>query len=190
MWIYEKKLEYPVRVSKPNVKLAKFLVTQYGGPDGELSAALQYFNQRYSVSTDKAKGILTDIGTEELAHLEIVATLIHKLIKNASPQEMEAAGLGGWYAQLDHGLFYFDANGVPWSAQYISTLGDEIADLQSDLALERRAQATYEHLIGLTDDPDVIDVLKFLREREIVHFQRFGEVLQFMQEQMQNKEQY
>lgn len=187
MWVYEKKLEYPVKVSKMDIKMAKNLITQYGGPDGELSASLRYLNQRYSMPTERAKAILTDIGTEELAHMEMIATMVYQLIKNASAQEMEAAGLGGWYSQHDNGLFWTDANGVPWSAKYVACLGDPVADLHEDMAAEQKARATYEHLINLTDDPCLIDGLKFLREREVVHFQRFGEVLDHVQEHMNGK---
>ncbi|HHU33287.1 MAG: manganese catalase family protein [Zhaonellaceae bacterium] len=187
MWIYEKKLEFPVRVTKPDVQMAKYLITQYGGPDGELSASLRYLNQRYSMPTNKAKAILTDIGTEELAHMEIIATMVYKLVKDASPEEMKRAGLGGHYAQHDHALFWVDANGVPWSAKYIAALGDPIADLHEDMAAEEKARATYEHLIHLTDDPGVIEALRFLREREVVHFQRFGETLDHVHEYLNSK---
>lgn len=181
MWVYEKKLEHPVRVSCPDPRFAKCVITQYGGPDGELSASLRYLNQRYTMPTGKAKALLTDIGTEELAHMEIVATLVYKLLDGAPPEVMEREGLGGHYAQHDHALFWQDANGVPWSAKYIATLGDPVADLTEDMAAEQKARATYENLIHLTDDPLAKDVLKFLREREVVHFQRFGEILNDVQ---------
>jgi spore coat protein JC len=187
MWIYEKKLEYPVRVSKPDVNMAKYLITQYGGPDGELSAALRYLNQRYNAPTSTVKAILTDIGTEELAHLEMIATMVFKLVKDASPEQLKAAGLGGHYAQHDRSLFFNDANGVPWSAMYIQALGDPVADLHEDMAAEQKARATYEHLIQLTDDPDLKDGLRFLREREVVHFQRFGEALQRVHEHQSSR---
>ncbi|HHT63711.1 MAG: manganese catalase family protein [Bacillota bacterium] len=190
MWIYEKKLEYPARVTKKDVRMAKFLVTQYGGPDGELSASLRYLNQRYSMPTERAKGVLTDIGTEELAHMEIIATLIYKLVKDATPRELEEAGLGGHYAQHDNALFWTDANGVPWSAKYIQALGDPVADLHEDMAAEQKARATYENLINLSDDPGIIDTLRFLREREVVHFQRFGETLNHIQEKLMEKKYY
>lgn len=181
MWVYQKKLEYPVRVSGPNPKLAKVIITQYGGPDGELSASLRYLNQRYTMPTDKAKGLLTDIGTEELAHMEIVATLFYKLTRGVTPQQMQAAGLGGHYAQHDNALFWSDPNGVPWIAAYIQTTGDPVTDLIEDMNAEEKARSTYEHLIHLSDDPCVTDVLKFLRQREVVHFQRFGETLNDVQ---------
>lgn len=181
MWVYEKKLEHPVRVSCPDPRFAKCVITQYGGPDGELSASLRYLNQRYTMPTGQAKALLTDIGTEELAHMEIVATLVYKLLDGAPPEVMEREGLGGHYAQHDHALFWQDANGVPWSAKYIATLGDPVADLTEDMAAEQKARATYENLIHLTDDPLAKEVLKFLREREVVHFQRFGEMLNDIQ---------
>ncbi|GBF10946.1 putative manganese catalase [Tepidibacillus sp. HK-1] len=182
MWIYEKKLEIPVRVERPDLRIAKFLITQYGGPDGELSAALRYLNQRYSMPDRRAKALLTDIGTEELGHLEIIATLVHKLVKGATPEQMIAAGLGGHYADHEKALFYVDANGNPWTATYIQAKGDPIADIAEDIAAEEKARATYENLINLSDDPGVIDALKFLREREVVHSQRFREILYMLSE--------
>lgn len=181
MWIYEKKLERPMCVSCPDVAFAKLVITQYGGPDGELSASLRYINQRYSMPTGKAKALLTDIGTEELAHMEMIASLVYKLTEGASPKDFEAAGWGGQYAQHDHGLFWTDANGVPWSAKYIACLGDPITDLTEDMAAEQKARTTYEHLIQMTCDPLVKDSLRFLWEREVVHFQRFGEMLNEVQ---------
>lgn len=187
MWIYEKALEHPVKVSRPDVAFAKLVVTQYGGPDGELGASLRYLNQRYSMPTDRAKALLTDIGTEELAHMEMIAALVYKLTEGASPRDYEAAGWGGQYVQHNHGLFWTDANGVPWSAKYIACLGDPIADLTEDMAAEQKARVTYEHLIELTDDPCVKDMLRFLWQREVIHFQRFGEMLNTIQEHMGKK---
>lgn len=184
MWIYEKKLEYPVRISKPDLKMAKLLLAQYGGQYGELSTALQYLNQRYSMVSDKVKALLTDIGTEELAHLEIIAAIIYKLIKDATPEEMEKAGLGGWYALQGKALSYEDPKGVPWSAGYIGASGDPLADLYEDIAAEERARATYEFLINLSDDPDLSDALQFLREREVLHSQRFREAVELLKEEM------
>lgn len=181
MWNYEKQLEYPVNLRKKDIKMAKYLVTQFGGPDGELGAAMRYLTQRYTMPTGKTKGLLTDIGTEELAHVEIICAMVYQLLKDASPKELEAAGLGGQYAQHGHSPFLQDANGVPWSATYIGVTGDHITDLYEDLAAEEKARATYEHLINLTDDPDIMDVLRFLRQREVVHFQRFGEALNGLQ---------
>ncbi len=184
MWIYERKLEYPVRVSGPNPKLAKVIITQYGGPDGELAASLRYLTQRYSMPTSQAKGLLTDIGTEELAHMEIVASLVYNLVKDAPIAQIKAAGLDGYYADHDRAVYFVNGDGVPWTASYIQSKGDPIADLHEDMAAEEKARATYEHLINLSDDPGVTDVLRFLREREVVHFQRFGEMLDILQDKM------
>ena len=186
MWIYEKKLEHPVRVSCPDVKFAKMVISQYGGPDGELSASLRYINQRYSMPTDKAKALLTDIGTEEMAHMEMVAALVYKLVDGACPEDFKAAGWEGQWVQHDHGLFWTDVNGVPWTAKYIACLGDPIADLTEDMAAEQKARATYEHLIAATEDPLAKDTLRFLWQREVVHFQRFGETLNEVQDWMAN----
>ncbi|MBM7614457.1 manganese catalase family protein [Alkaliphilus hydrothermalis] len=190
MWIYEKKLQYPVKICQPDLKMAKYLLTQYGGPDGELSAALRYLNQRYTIPTNEAKALLTDIGTEELAHVEIIVTMIYQLMKDATVEEIEAAGLGGNYAIRDGALFYTDANGVPWTATYIQAHGDPVTDLHEDMAAEEKARATYENLLKLTDDPGLKDTLRFLREREVVHFQRFGEALRIVQEYQQAKKFY
>lgn len=184
MWIYEKKLEIPVRVERPDLRMAKYLITQYGGPDGELSAALRYLNQRYSMPNKRAKALLTDIGTEELGHLEVIATLVYKLVKDATPEQMKQAGLGAHYADHRKALFYTDASGNPWTASYIQAKGEPIADLVEDIAAEEKARVTYENLINLTDDPGIIDALKFLREREVVHSQRFREALYLVRQDM------
>lgn len=186
MWVYEKKLQYPVRVSKCDPLMAKFLMEQYGGADGELAAALRYLNQRYSIP-DKVIGLLTDIGTEEFAHLEMIATMIYKLTKDATPEQMRAAGLGDHYAVHDNALFYQNASGVPWTASYIQAKGDPIADLYEDIAAEEKARATYQWLIDLTDDVDLQDSLKFLREREIVHSLRFREAVEILKEKRDEK---
>jgi len=176
MWVYEKKLEYPVNIKTPNPRMAKYIITQYGGPDGELAASLRYLSQRFSMPTNEAKAILNDIGTEELAHLEIVGSIVHQLTKGVPADILEKEGLGAYYSDHDHAVYPVSASGVPFTAAYIQSKGDPIADLYEDLAAEQKARATYENLINLADDPDVIDPLRFLREREIVHFQRFGEV--------------
>lgn len=189
MWVYEKKLQYPVRVSKCDPMMAKFLLEQYGGADGELAAALRYLNQRYSIP-DKVIGLLTDIGTEEFAHLEMIATMVYKLTKDATPAQMRAAGLGDHYAVHDNALFYQNASGVPWTAAYIQAKGDPIADLYEDIAAEEKARATYQWLIDLTDDVDLQDSLKFLREREIVHSLRFREAVEILKEKRDEKKFY
>ena len=190
MWIYEKKLEYPVRVFKNDIGMAKYLMAQYGGPDSELSASVRYLTQRYTMPTNKTKGLLTDIGTEELAHWEIVATMIYKLVKGIPAQQLREAGLGAHFAEHDHAVYPGDAAGVPWTAAYIQATGDPLADLHEDLAAEQKARATYERLILLTDDPGIKDTLRFLREREVVHFQRFGEALNDVQAVLGSKKLY
>ncbi len=189
IWIYEKKLQYPVRVSRCDPRLAKYLLEQYGGADGELAAALRYLNQRYSIP-DKVIGLLTDIGTEEFAHLEIIATMVYKLTKDATPEQMLAAGLGDHYANHGTALFYQNAAGTPWTATYIQAKGDPIADLYEDIAAEEKARATYQHLIDMTDDVDVKDTLTFLREREVVHAIRFREAVELIKETKTQKSVY
>ncbi|RDW19384.1 manganese catalase family protein [Oceanobacillus chungangensis] len=186
MWYYEKKLQYPVKVSECNPMLAKFLIEQYGGADGELSAALRYLNQRYSIP-DKVVGLLTDIGTEEFAHLEMIATMVYKLTKDATPEQMKAAGLGAHYSNHDKALYYENAAGTPWTAAYITAKGDPIADLYEDIAAEEKARATYQWIINLSDDPDLNDGLKFLREREIIHSLRFREAVEILIEERDRK---
>ncbi|SER14045.1 spore coat protein JC [Gracilibacillus ureilyticus] len=186
MWVYEKKLQYPVKVSTCNPRLAKYLIEQYGGADGELSAALRYLNQRYTIP-DKVVGLLNDIGTEEFAHLEMIATMIYKLTKDATPAQLEEAGLGEYYVNHDQALYYQNAAGSPWTATYIQAKGDPIADLYEDIAAEEKARATYQWIIDLSDDPFLNDSLKFLREREIVHSQRFHEAVEILKEERDRK---
>lgn len=191
MWLYQKKLEYPVRIKNTNPRLAKFIISQYGGPDGELAASLRYLSQRFGMPDQKSKAILNDIGTEELAHLEMIGSIVHQLTDGVCPEELEKAGLGAYYT--DHGVDVYpsSAAGVPFTASYIACKGDPVANLQEDLAAEQKARATYEKLIDLcADDPDVIDPLRFLREREVVHFQRFGEALNGVQEKLAEKSFY
>ena len=187
MWIYEKKLEYPIRIKTPNPEMAKVIITQYGGPDGELAASLRYLSQRFSMVTPEARAVLNDIGTEELAHLEMIGSMVRQLTKNASIAEIKAAGLDAYYADHDKAVYPVSAAGVPFTAAYLQSKGDPIADLTEDMAAEQKARATYEWLINLSDDPDVIEPLKFLREREVVHFQRFGEALRIVQEFLESK---
>jgi spore coat protein JC len=190
MWIYEKGLEYPIKIKTCNPKMAKYIITQYGGPDGELGASIRYLSQRFTMPTDEAKATLNDIGTEELAHLEMVGSMVHQLLKGVPAKELEKAGLGSWYTEHDHAVYPMDASGVPFSAAALQSKGDVIADLAEDMAAEQKARATYENLIRLADDPDVIDPLRFLREREVVHFQRFGEVLDLVQRKYAEKKYY
>lgn len=182
MWYYVKSLEYPINLKSKDLQMAKYLITQYGGPDGELSAALRYLNQRYTMPTGKSKGLLTDIGTEELAHVEMIATMVYQLTDGATVDELKKVGLGGHYADHGKALFYTDATGNPWTATYIQAKGDPIADLHEDMAAEQKARATYENLINLTDDYQIKEVLRYLREREVVHYQRFGEALDDVQD--------
>ena len=191
MWTYNKVLEYPINIKCTDPRLAKVVISQYGGPDGELAASLRYLSQRFGMPDQNAKAILNDIGTEELAHLEMVGTIVHQLTKNASIEEIETAGLSAYYT--DHGVDVYpqSAAGVPFSANCLACKGDAIANLQEDLAAEQKARATYEKLIDLCrDNPDVVEPLKFLREREVVHFQRFGEALRKVQDKLADKKFY
>lgn len=184
MWYYVKTLQYPINLKGNDLKMAKFLISQYGGPDGELGAALRYLNQRYTMPTGKSKALLTDIGTEEMAHVEMIGTMVYQLMENASIEDLKKAGLAGSYTDHGKALFYADAQGNPWTATYIQAKDDVVADLHEDMAAEQKARATYEALINLTDDNDIKDILKFLREREVVHYQRFGEALMDVQDNM------
>lgn len=176
MFSYKKKLEYPINIRKKDLKMAKYLYSQYAGPDSELGAALRYFNQRYTMPDDKGRALLTDIATEELAHIEMIQTMILQLTNEASIKDFEKNNMGGNYSMHDGGIFPTDPNGVPFTSLYIETTGDYIADIESDMAAEQRARATYEHLMDMTNDIDVLAPLSFLRQREIVHYQRFKEL--------------
>ena len=182
MWYYVKTLEYPINLKSFDLNMAKLIITQYGGPDGELGAALRYLNQRYTMPTNKSKGLLTDIGTEEMGHVEMLGTMVYQLMENASIEQIKAAGLAGHYADHGKALFYTDATGNPWTATYIQAKGDVIADIHEDMAAEQKARATYEWLMNLTDDAEIKKILGFLREREVVHYQRFGEALMDIQD--------
>lgn len=176
MWKYSKKLQYPINIKKKNLRMAKEIISQYGGAQGELGAALRYLNQRYTMPDDKGKALLTDIGTEELAHVEMICTMVYQMLKGATIEEIKKYGLEGNYTEHGLSLFPSDVNGVPWSAAYISTTGDPVADLEEDLAAEQKARAIYEHLIDLSDDPDITGPLLWLRQREVVHYNRFKEL--------------
>ena len=190
MWYYDKKLEYPVRIKRPNPRMAKYIISQYGGPDGELAASLRYLSQRFHMPTKETQAILNDIGTEELAHLEMVGTMVQQLTKGVPVDVLEKEGLGAYYTDHDRAVYPMSAAGTPFTAAYIQSKGDVIADLVEDMAAEQKARATYEHLIDLADDPDVKDPLRWLREREVVHFQRFGEALRIIQELKGSKKYY
>ena len=187
MFNYQKKLQYPVDIKKKDLRMAKLLVTQYGGSNGELAAALRYLNQRYTMPDNKGKALLTDIGTEELAHVEIISTMIYQLMKDATLEELREAGLDTHYAEHGKGLYPTDANGVPFTVAYFATTGDPLADISENMAAEQKARAVYENLINLTNDPDVIGVLLWLRQREIVHFARFKELFEHYEKMLKNK---
>ena len=188
MFSYQKRLQYPVNIKKKDLKMAKYLVTQYGGANGELGAALRYLNQRMTMPDDKGKALLNDIGTEELGHVEMLETMIYQLMKDATLEEIKAAGLDTHYAEHAKALFPTDASGVPFTVAYFATTGDPLADLAEDMAAEQKARAVYENLIDLTNDPDVIGPLLWLRQREIVHYARFKELFEEYQKEMPNGE--
>ena len=189
MWKYVKKLEYPVNIQRKDLKMAKSLLAQYGGPDGEFAAAMRYLNQRYNMPDERGKALLSDIGTEEMAHVEMIAAMVSQLMKGASIEELKEAGLTAQYVQHDHALFPVDAAGFPYTSAYIETSGDWDADLMSDMAAEKRAKVTYENLMNMTNDPDLLGPLSFLRQREVVHYQRFKELRDFYKKKYQKKDQ-
>lgn len=190
MWVYEKKLQFPVNITHPDPEFAKIVISQIGGPDGELSASMRYLNQRYSMPYDRVRAMLTDIGTEELAHLEMVSAIVYQLTKNLSMDEIEKSGFAAYYVDHTTGIWPQAASGAPFTATYFQSKGDPISDLMEDMAAEQKARTTYDNLIRLAKDPDVIEPLIFLREREIVHFQRFGEALDFVQKQLNQNNYY
>ena len=190
MFVDEKKLQYPVRIANPNPKLAAVIISQYGGPDGELGASLRYLSQRYAMTYAEFKGLLTDIGTEELGHLEMIGAIVHQLTRNLSEKEIKTAGFDAYFVDHTTGVYPTAASGFPWNAASMAVKGDVIADLTEDLAAEQKARVTYDNILRLSDDPDVNDAIKFLRAREIVHFQRFGEGLRLAREKMDQKNIY
>lgn len=190
MFVYEKKLQYPIKIKNPNPALAKFIISQYGGPDGELGASLRYLSQRYSMPYPELQGLLTDIGVEELGHLEMVGTIIYQLTRNMSAEEVTKAGLDAYFVDHTASVFPQFASGMPWTASTLGVTGDLIADLTEDMAAEQKARKTYDNILRLSDDPDVNNVIRFLREREVVHFQRFGEGLRLATERMNQKNIY
>lgn len=190
MFVYEKKLQYPVQIKNTNPALAKFIISQYGGPHGELGASLRYLSQRYSMPYPELKGLLTDIGTEELGHLEMVGTIVHQLTRNITPEEIKRAGFDAYFVDHTAGVYPTAASGSPWDAAGIAVTGDVIADLNEDLAAEQKARLTYDNILRLSDDPDVNNVIRFLRAREIVHYQRFGEGLRLAMDRMNQRNIY
>lgn len=190
MFTYDKKLQYPVKIKNPNPELAKFIISQYGGPDGELGASIRYLSQRYAMPYPELKGILTDIGTEELGHFEMVATIVHQLTREMTIEEIKEAGMEGYFVDHTAGVYPQFASGTPWTATTIAVKGDIITDLTEDLAAEQKARTTYDNILRLSDDPDVNNVIRFLRAREVIHFQRFGEGLRLATERMDQKNIY
>ena len=190
MWIYEKKLQYPVKIKNPNPKLAGVIISQLGGPDGETGAALRYLNQRYTMPSAEAIGVLTDIGSEELGHQEMIAAILYQLTKGLTPAEIKAGGFDKYFVDHTLGIYPTSASGMPYTAASMQSKGDAVADLVEDLAAEQKARVTFDNILRLSDDPDVNDVIRFLRQREVVHFQRFGEALRRTQEQLDQKNYY
>lgn len=178
MFVYEKKLQYPIRIKNPNPALAKFIISQYGGPDGELGASIRYLSQRYTMPHPALKAVLTDIGVEELSHLEMVGTLVHQLTRNMTIEQVKKAGYDAYFVDHTAGVYAQAAGGWPYNAASFAVKGDVIADLSEDMGAEQKARVTYDNILRMADDPDVIDVIRFLREREVVHYQRFGEALE------------
>ena len=190
MFAYDKKLQYPVRIQNPNPALAKIILTQYGGPDGELGASLRYLSQRYSMPFDELRGLLTDIGTEELGHLEMIGAIVHQLTRNLKDEQLKDPAFAPYFVDHSAGVYPAAAVGTPWSAATMQVTGDPLTDLTEDLAAEQKARTTYDNILRISDDPDVNDVIRFLREREIVHFQRFGEAIQLLRDKMNQKNVY
>ena len=190
MWSYDRNLQYPVKIARPDARAAEIIITQYGGPDGELSASMRYLSQRYSMPYKRVAGLLTDIGTEELAHLEIVSAIVHQLTRNLTPAQIKEGGFESYFVDHTTGVWPCAASGVPFSSMSFASKGDAITDLNEDLAAEQKARTTYDNILRLVDDPDVRDPIKFLREREIVHYQRFGEALNHVVDQLDQKNIY
>lgn len=190
MFSYEKKLQYPVNIKKTNPKLAQIIISQYGGPDGELSASLRYLTQRFSMPYAELKGLLTDIGTEELGHLEMIGAIVYQLTKNLSVEEIQRSGFDKYFVDHTTGVYPVAASGAPFTASYLQCKGDPITDLHENLAAEQKARTTYDNILRFVDDPDVADVIKFLREREVVHYQRFGEGLRLLTDRLDAKNFY
>ena len=190
MWVYEKRLQYPVNITKTCPKTAQLIISQYGGPDGELSASMRYLAQRYTMPDKRVGGLLTDIGTEELAHMEIICAMVYQLTKNLTVEEAKTAGFDAYYIDHTAGLFPQAAAGVPFTSLEFQSKGDAITDLHENLAAEQKARVTYDNILRLSDDPDVNNVIKFLREREVVHFQRFGEAVELLRQKLNQKNVY
>ncbi len=190
MWVYEKKLQFPINIKTPNASAAKVIMTQFGGPDGELGASQRYLAQRFAMPYNEVKAILTDIGTEELAHVEMVCTIVRQLTRNLSIDEIKAAGFDAYFVDHTLGIWPQSAGGVPFDALTFQSKGDPITDLHEDMAAEQKARTTYDNILRLVSDPDIVNPIRFLREREIVHYQRFGESLRIVQDNLDSKNFY
>ena len=190
MFVYQKKLQFPINIKNTNPKLAAIIISQYGGPDGELGASLRYLSQRYSMPYPELKGLLTDIGTEELGHLEMIGAIVHQLTRNLTEEQAKTAGFDAYFVDHTTGVYPTAASGFPWSAASMAVKGDVITDLAENMAAEQKARTTYDNILRLSDDPDVNQVIRFLREREIVHFQRFGEAMQLATQRLDQKNVY
>jgi spore coat protein JC len=190
MWQYEKKLQYPVNIKNPDPRMAKIIISQLGGPDGELAASLRYLNQRFAMPYAEVKGLLTDIGTEELAHVEMISAILYQLTKDLSIDEIKASGFDTYFVDHTAGIYPVAASGAPFTATYFQSKGDIITDLHENMAAEQKARTTYDNILRLADDPDVRDPIRFLRQREIVHYQRFGEALRITQDKLNSKNFY
>lgn len=190
MWAYEKKLQYPVKIKNPNPMYAKLIISQLGGPDGEIGAATRYLNQRFTMPYGEIIGILTDVGTEELAHQEMIAAILYQLTKNLSMEEIKKSGFDTYFVDHTTGIYPVSASGVPFTTAYLGVKGDLFADLNEDLAAEQKARVTYDNILRLVDDPDVRDPIKFLRQREVTHYQRFGDAMRVAQDNMNSKNYY
>ncbi len=190
MFVYEKQLQYPVKIKRPNPQLAKVIISQFGGPDGELAASMRYLSQRYSMPVKELKATLTDIGVEELNHLEMVGTIVYQLTRNLSEEEIKKSGFDAYFVDHTTGVYPSSASGVPFTAAYLQSKGDPITDLHEDMAAEQKARTTYDNILRLCDDPDVKDPIRFLRAREVVHYQRFGENLRILTDKLDSKNYY
>jgi len=190
MWIYEKMLQYPIKISRPDPAAAKIILSQLGGPDGELAASQRYLNQRYACPYSRVSALLTDVGTEELNHVEMVSTIVRQLTRNLSAEELKRSGLDAYFVDHTNGIYPASAAGVPFTAAYFQSKGDILTDLTENMGAEQKARSTYDNILRLVDDPDVKDVIRFLRQREIVHYQRFGEALDYATEQMDSRNIY
>ncbi len=190
MWTYDRKLQYPINIKNPNPAMAKFIISQYGGPDGEIGASLRYLSQRYSMPYPEVAAVLTDIGTEEIGHFEMVAAIVHQLTRDMTIEQIKEAGFEDYFVDHTAGIYAQAAAGFPFDALCFASKGDAITDLTEDLAAEQKARTTYDNILRLVDDPDVIEPIRFLRAREVVHFQRFGEALRIVQDRLDSRNFY